>query len=493
MKMDKNIRSKAVRMGMIGLFAMACCLATATFAQTPDTDPVAAEAAVEAVAAEVAPVIEEAIEAAEASAADTSGELASGINTVWMLLAAMLVFFMQPGFAMVEAGFTRGKNTANILMKNFVDFTFGSLLYWLVGFGIMFGMGDFLGMPHFMSLIFESNGLPDPADLPTEGFLIFQTVFCATSATIVSGAMAERTKFSMYLIYTVFISGLIYPVSGHWTWGGGWLMNSEEGSFMMRTFGDTFHDFAGSTVVHSVGGWIALVGAAILGPRLGKYGKDGKSRAIPGHNLTLAGLGVFILWFGWFGFNPGSQLAAATGADQVAISLVFLNTNLAACAGGAFALATSWIKYGKPSLSLTLNGVLAGLVGITDGCDLVAPGGAVIIGALCGILMIFSVDFIDKVLKIDDPVGASSVHGVCGLAGTLLTGLLSTSNGLFYGFGWGFFLAQLFGAVVIGCWAAGVGFIVFKTLDKIHGLRVPKRVEEEGLDIYEHGESAYSA
>lgn len=423
---------------------------------------------------------------------DTVAQLVSGVNTVWMLLAAMLVFFMQPGFALVEAGFTRTKNTANILMKNFVDFIFGSLLYWLVGFGIMFGLGDLFGAPHLMSLAFDSNGLPDPASLPTEGFLVFQTVFCATAATIVSGAMAERTKFSMYLAYTIFISVLIYPVSGHWTWGGGWLMNGEEGSFMMNLFGTTFHDFAGSTVVHSVGGWIALVGAAILGPRIGKYGRDGKSRAIPGHNLTLAALGVFILWFGWFGFNPGSQLAAATTDDQVAISLVFLNTNLAACAGGCFALLVSWMKYGKPSLSLTLNGILAGLVGVTAGCDVVAPVGAVIIGSVCGVLMIFAVDFIDKVLKVDDPVGASSVHGVCGFTGTVLTGLFATGEGLFYGGGWNFLGAQLFGALTVGAWAAGMGFVIFKLLDKIHGLRVPGRVEEEGLDIYEHGESAYN-
>ena len=341
-------------------------------------------------------------------------------------------------------------------------------------------------MPHFIDLSFIDNGLP------TEGFLIFQTVFCATAATIVSGAMAERTKFSMYIVYTIFISVLIYPISGHWTWGGGWLMNGEEGSFMMSLFGTTFHDFAGSTVVHSVGGWIALVGAAILGPRIGKYGKDGKSKAIPGHSLTIAALGVFILWFGWFGFNPGSQLAAATEADAIAISHVFLTTNLAACAGGFFALLVSWMKYGKPSLSLTLNGILAGLVGITAGCDAVSPAGAALIGAICGVVMIFSVDFIDKVLKIDDPVGASSVHGVCGFLGTILTGLFSTSEGLFYGYGFGFLGAQIFGALVVGAWAAGMGFIIFKTLDKIHGLRVPARIEEEGLDIYEHGESAYN-
>ncbi|MDR0976269.1 MAG: ammonium transporter, partial [Prevotellaceae bacterium] len=256
------------------------------------TNLLAQEVATETVEVSVAP-----------AAADTLAEVALGLNTVWMLLAAMLVFFMQPGFALVEAGFTRTKSTANILMKNFVDFTLGSLLYWFIGFGLMFGAGTFIGMPHFIDLSFMDS------DLPVEGFLIFQTVFCATAATIVSGAMAERTKFSMYLVYTVFISVLIYPVSGHWTWGGGWLMSGEEGSLMMRWFGTTFHDFAGSTIVHSVGGWIALVGAAILGPRIGKYDRNGKSLAIPGHNLTLAALGVFILWFGWFGFNPGSQLA----------------------------------------------------------------------------------------------------------------------------------------------------------------------------------------
>ena len=433
---------------------------------------------------------EEATAAEAAAPAETVTQLANGINTVWMLLAAMLVFFMQPGFALVEAGFTRAKNTANILMKNFVDFIFGSLLFWFIGFGLMFGTGAFVGAPHFIDLDIMAEIIG--GDLPIEGFLIFQTVFCATAATIVSGAMAERTKFSMYLVYTLFISVLIYPVSGHWTWGGGWLMNGEEGSFMMDTFGTTFHDFAGSTIVHSVGGWIALVGAAILGPRVGKYAKDGKSKAIPGHNLTIAALGVFIRWFGWFGFNPGSQLAAATADDQTAISHVFLTTNLAACAGGFLSLATSWIKYGKPSLSLTLNGILAGLVGITAGCDLVSPLGSVIIGAICGVVMILAVDFIDHVLKIDDPVGASSVHGVCGCLGTILTGLLATEEGWFYSGSANFFLAQLFGAVVIGAWAAGMGFIVFKVLDKIHGLRVPRRIEEEGLDIYEHGETVYN-
>ena len=416
----------------------------------------------------------------------TITDLALSLDTVWMLLAAMLVFFMQPGFALVEAGFTRTKNTANILMKNLLDFMLGSILFWAIGFGIMFGAGGFMGMPHFFNISFYDS------QLPVEGFLIFQTVFCATAATIVSGAMAERTKFSMYLAYTVLISVLIYPVSGHWTWGGGWLMDGGEGSFMMNTFGTTFHDFAGSTVVHSVGGWVALVGAAIIGPRIGKYGKDRKSRAIPGHNLTIACLGVFILWFGWFGFNPGSQLAAAGEGNRTAISHVFLTTNLAACTGGFFSLIVAWFKYKKPSLSLTLNGVLAGLVGITAGCDLVSPVGAALIGAICGTVMIFAVDFIDHILKIDDPVGASSVHGVCGCLGTILTALFATGEGLLYCGSANFLLAQIFGALVVGCWATFMGFVVFKGLDVIHGLRVPARIEEEGLDIYEHGETAYN-
>lgn len=426
----------------------------------------------------------------EVSNADKIAELSTGLNTVWMLLAAMLVFFMQPGFALVEAGFTRSKNTANILMKNLVDFMVGSILFWFIGFGLMFGVGNVFGTPHLFDLDAMDNIIQN--GLPIEGFLIFQTVFCATSATIVSGAMAERTKFSMYLAYTIAISVLIYPVSGHWTWGGGWLSNADPDSFMMSVFGYTFHDFAGSTVVHSVGGWIALVGAAILGPRLGKYGKDGKSKAIPGHNLTLACLGVFILWFGWFGFNPGSQLAAAGYGDQTAISHVFLTTNLAACTGGFLALIVSWIKYGKPSLSLTLNGILAGLVGVTAGCDLVSPMGAALIGAICGTVMIFAVEFIEHRLKIDDPVGASSVHGVCGSLGTILTGLFAVEGDTFYGGGFGFLGAQIFGVIIVGGWAALMGYIIFKVLDKVHGLRVPARIEEEGLDIYEHGESAYN-
>jgi len=415
-------------------------------------------------------------------------DIALSIDTVWMLLAAMLVFWMQPGFALCEAGFTRGKNTANILFKNFVDFMFGSLLFWLLGFGFMFGSegAGFIGMPNWGDLSFYKG------TLPVEGFLIFETVFCATSATIVSGAMAERTKFSMYVIYSAFITLFIYPIEGHWTWGGGWLCNSSPDSFMMNTFGHTFHDFAGSAIVHSVGGVLALIGATALGARRGKYGKDGKSRAIPGHSLTLAALGVFILWMGWFGFNPGSQLAASGATNRAVICHVFLTTNLAAAAGGAATMFITWIKYGKPSLSLTLNGILAGLVGVTAGCDLVSPAGGAIIGLICGTVLVYSIDYIDRRLRIDDPVGASSVHGVCGILGTLLTGLLSTTSGAFYGHGWGFFGAECFGILVIDLWAASCGTILFFGIKKLHGLRVPARIEDEGLDIYEHGETCYN-
>lgn len=467
--MYKHIKPEKRRLWIIGVILISL-FAVNTFAQDAAT--------VEAVVAESNDNI--------SASSSTLADLALSLDTVWMLLAAMLVFFMQPGFALVEAGFTRVKNTSNILMKNFCDFTLGALLYWILGFGIMFGAGSFMGTPHWGNLGFFDSGLPK------EGFLIFQTVFCATAATIVSGAMAERTKFSMYLAYTIFISIVIYPISGHWTWGGGWLMNDAADSFMMETFGTVFHDFAGSTIVHSVGGWIALVGAAIIGPRIGKYSKDGKSKAIPGHNLTIATLGVFILWFGWFGFNPGSQLAASGEENRIAISHVFLTTNLSACAGGFMSLIVAWLKYGKPSLSLTCNGVLAGLVGITAGCDLVSPFGAVLIGAISGTVMVFAVEFIDQKLKIDDPVGASSVHGVCGFLGTILTGVFALEEGCLYGGGFGFLGAQVFGALVVGIWAAGMGYIIFKCLDLIFGLRVSARVEEEGLDIYEHGETAYN-
>lgn len=415
-------------------------------------------------------------------------EVGISLDTVWMLLAAMLVFWMQPGFALCEAGFTRSKNTANILFKNFVDFMLGSVLFFFVGFGFMFGSdgAGFIGAPNWGDLSFYKS------DLPVEGFLMFETVFCATSATIVSGAMAERTKFSMYIVYSFFISLIIYPVEGHWTWGGGWLCNDAAESFMMTTFGHVFHDFAGSAIVHSVGGVLALIGAIALGPRRGKYDANGKSRAIPGHSLILAALGVFILWMGWFGFNPGSQLAATGEVNRIAISHVFLTTNLAAACGGIATMFVTWMKYGKPSFSLTLNGVLAGLVGITAGCDAVDAWGAIIIGLVCGIVLVYAIEFIDRKLHIDDPVGASSVHGVCGILGALMTGLFSVSEGLFYGHGWGFLGAEAFGILIIDLWAAVTGVILFYSIKKIHGLRVSARIEDEGLDIYEHGETCYN-
>lgn len=415
-------------------------------------------------------------------------EVGISLDTVWMLLAAILVFWMQPGFALCEAGFTRSKNTANILFKNFVDFMLGSVLFFFVGFGFMFGSdgAGFIGAPNWGDLSFYKS------DLPVEGFLMFETVFCATSATIVSGAMAERTKFSMYIVYSFFISLIIYPVEGHWTWGGGWLCNDAAESFMMTTFGHVFHDFAGSAIVHSVGGVLALIGAIALGPRRGKYDANGKSRAIPGHSLILAALGVFILWMGWFGFNPGSQLAATGEVNRIAISHVFLTTNLAAACGGIATMFVTWMKYGKPSFSLTLNGVLAGLVGITAGCDAVDAWGAIIIGLVCGTVLVYTIEFIDRKLHIDDPVGASSVHGVCGILGTLMTGLFSVSEGLFYGHGWGFLGAEAFGILMIDLWAAVTGAILFYSIKKIHGLRVSARIEDEGLDIYEHGETCYN-
>jgi ammonium transporter, Amt family len=404
------------------------------------------------------------------------GELANSADTVWVLIAAVLVMFMQPGFAMVEAGFTRAKNSANILMKNIMDFSFGSIFFWIIGFSIMFGAGN----GGFMGSVYLFGSGIENGDIPGMAFLIFQTVFAATAATIVSGAMAERTDFRVYIIFSILITTMIYPVSGHWIWGDGWLSAMEI----------PFHDFAGSTVVHSVGAWVGLTGAAILGPRIGKY--NGKTNAIPGHSLTLGALGVFILWFGWFGFNAGSQLASSGTENAMAISHIFVTTNLSAAAGVVGAMSTAWFLYKKPILSLTINGALAGLVAITAGTDVVSPAGALIIGLLAGIILVLSVSFFDNVLKIDDPVGAISVHGICGAFGTLMVGFFSTEGGLFYGGGAGQLLSQLIGVLAVAAWAMGTGFVMFTILNRTIGLRVEKRVEEEGLDIYEHGETAYN-
>ncbi len=399
------------------------------------------------------------------------------INNIWLLVSAFLVMFMQPGFALVEAGFTRSKNTANILMKNLMDFAIGTITYWVIGYSLMYGgslLGGLIGNP-LDKFAFSSAGFGDYADMSD---LIFQTVFAATAATIVSGAMAERTKFGSYLIFSVVITLFIYPVSGHWKWGGGWL--DQLG----------FQDFAGSTLVHSVGGWLGLTGAIVLGPRFGKYVK-GKAKAIPGHNLALGALGVFVLWFGWFGFNPGSELAA-TGGSTIAIGHIAVSSNLAAAAGAIGAMFTSWIKYKRPTLGLSLNGALAGLVAITAGCNVVSPFGAVLIGLFAGIILVFSVVFFDQIAKIDDPVGAISVHGVCGAFGTLMVGVFSTVGGLFYGGGAKLIGIQAIGVLAVGAWALATGFILFKILKATTGLRVSRRIEEEGLDVYEHGESAYN-
>ena len=402
----------------------------------------------------------------------------SALNTVWVLITAVLVFFMQTGFALVETGFTRTKNTTNILFKNLIDFCIGSVVFWIIGYGLMYGNGSgFIGKFEWFSKIDHGASV----GLPNMAFFFFQLVFAATAATIVSGAMAERTKFKAYLIYSLVISAIIYPVSGHWVWGGGWLSAMET----------PFHDFAGSTVVHSVGGWIALIGAAFLGPRRGKY-KNGKAMAIPGHSLTLAALGVFILWVGWFGFNPGSTLGLSN-PDLVAN--IFVTTNGAAAAGGIATLATTWLRYGKPTFSMTLNGVLAGLVAITAGCDVVTPGGAIIIGLIAGVLVVFAVEFFDKIIKIDDPVGAISVHGVCGAFGTLMVGFFSNnpdSLGILYGGNAQVLLSQLIGVVTVGGWAILCAVILFSLLKYTIGIRVTAKEEEIGLDFFEHGEKAYN-
>ena len=402
----------------------------------------------------------------------------SSVNTIWVLLGAALVFFMQAGFSLCEAGFTRAKNTGNILMKNLMDFCIGTPCFWLFGFGIMFGAGSsIIGWLDPGIMKDYSHALP--SGVPLWAFAIFQTVFCATSATIVSGSMAERTKFSAYCIYSAAISLFIYPISGHWIWGGGWL--SQLG----------FHDFAGSTAVHMVGGVCACIGAWMLGPRIGKYDKDGKPRAILGHNITFAALGVFILWFCWFGFNGASTVAMDSDEAVTSAGLIFFNTNLAAAVACCVTLIFTWIRYGKPDVSMTYNAALAGLVGITAGCDAVSPLGAAIMGIVFGIVIVLSVEFFDKVVKIDDPVGAVSVHGVCGSLGTIMVGLfatgVSTEKGLFYGGGWHLLGTQALGVVSVAVYVAVVITIVFFILKKTIGLRVDAEHEITGLDVTEHG------
>jgi len=400
------------------------------------------------------------------------------LDMMWLVVTGALVFFMQAGFALVETGLTRAKNATNIIMKNLMDFRFGSIVFWMIGWGLMYG-ADKLG-----GLIGFSDFFKGPMDDPIfyrDWF--FQVVFAATAATIVSGAMAERTQFKSYLIYTCFISAIIYPVSGHWIWGGGWLS------------GLGFHDFAGSTVVHSVGGWAALMGAIVLGPRTGKYVKvNGKVsiKSFPGHNIPLAALGVFILWFGWYGFNPGSTLSGMS-AD---ISRVAVTTTLAASAGAVAAMAFSWIWFKKPDASMTMNGALAGLVAITAPCAVVSPGASIVIGLIAGVLVVLSVEFLDKTLKVDDPVGAVSVHGVNGVFGTLAVGIWGNVDGVAVGVlhGGGFHQlgVQLTGVVSVAAWVMGASLVLFLAIKAVFGLRVSEKEELIGLDICEHKSEAYT-
>lgn len=411
-------------------------------------------------------------------------------NIIWLCLTAFLVFFMQAGFALVESGLTRAKNSVNIMMKNLLDFCFGALLFWAVGYAIMYSSGDYnyFGFDSVLAFLGSANAPVDTGGYSVSAAWLFQVVFAATAATIVSGAMAERTKLISYIIYSCIISAIIYPISGHWIWGGGWL--SDMG---MR-------DFAGSTVVHSVGGWAALAGAIMVGPRLGKYNKDGSVNEIKPHNMPLAALGVFILWFGWYGFNPGSTLIAVGGVSHIAVT-----TTLAAAAGAVAALITSWIKFKKPDLSMTLNGTLAGLVGITAPCASVSTGSAVIIGLVAGVLVFFSCLWIERKLKIDDPVGAISVHGICGAWGTLSVGLFgqrsidlqywsdttAIKDGLFFGGGFGQLTTQAIGVFTVFAFVAVSMFIVFYLIKKVVGLRVSDAEQRQGLDLGEHNNTAY--
>ncbi|NQU17952.1 MAG: ammonium transporter [Candidatus Saganbacteria bacterium] len=405
-------------------------------------------------------------------------DIIRGLDTVWVLIAAFLVFFMQAGFGMVEAGFIRAKNACNILTKNFLDFCMASLGFFAFGYAIMFGVGNgFMGFSGWFL-----SGAQSGADIPLYAFWLFQAAFCGAAATIVAGGMAERMKFPAYLIYSFLISAIVYPIVGHWVWGGGWLA------------GLGFADFAGSTVVHALGGTAALVGTMILGPRIGKYNKDGSANAIAGHSIPLASLGVFILWFGWFGFNPGSTLSVGNG-DLIA--RVAINTNLAAALGGIFAMVVVWKMFGKPDLSMAMNGALAGLVAVTAPCAFIEPWAAMIIGAIGGILVVFAVIILDK-LHIDDPVGAFPVHGVNGIWGTLAIGIFGqkalglANNGLFYGGGFSQFNIQLIGVVAAVIFVAIAMGIIFKLIEKFVGLRVTREEELRGLDIGEHGLEAYA-
>jgi len=431
-----------------------------------------------------------------------SGSLKIALDTMWVLLTAFLVFFMNLGFAMVESGLCRAKNTVNILAKNFIVFAISTLAYWVLGFGLMYGNGN--ALIGLQGLFFASGADNSPATgeayagvysalswtgVPFWAKFFFQLVFCGTAATIVSGAVAERIKFKSFLLFSIAICAVIYPVTGHWIWGGGWLASMG------------FFDFAGSSVVHSVGGWCALAGILLLGPRIGKYKSDGSVKPIYGHNMSTATLGVFVLWFGWFGFNPGSTMAA----NAEGIAHIAMTTNLAAAMAVLSATVTSWLLQKKPDLSMILNGCLAGLVAITAPCAFVSVGSSAIIGLVAGVLVVLSVFFFDK-LKIDDPVGALSVHLANGVFGTLAVGLFadkavcakigtdsaSLSNGLFVDGTWKQLGTQALGVVAVAGYVLAAALIIWGLIKAVMGLRVKKDEELAGLDIGEHGNEAYS-
>lgn len=419
-------------------------------------------------------------EAVKAAVEGINGDM----GALWITLSAILVFFMQAGFTLVEVGFTRSKNAVNIVMKNIMDLSIGSIMFWAIGYAIMYGDEVIAGGFFRWSSADQGYAFFHADDWYN---LFFQTVFCATAATIVSGAIAGRTKFSTYLIFSFILTAIIYPISGSWYWpfdDSAWLNTLEKSMGLPN-----FVDFAGSSVVHAVGGGAALVAAKLVGPRIGKY-ENGKVNVIPGHNMLFGALGVLILWLGWFGFNGGSQLAWG-GDDTVAAGSVLINTNIAAAVGAVAALFLTWIKYGKPDVSMTLNGALAGLVGITAGCGAVSQFGALWIGLICGIAVVFSIELLDKVLKIDDPVGAISVHGTCGFLGTVLIGLFAKEGGLFYGGGAGLLASQTIGTLAYIGWAVVTSFIVLIILKKTIGLRVSEKEEIDGLDVHEHGVSVY--
>ncbi len=398
-------------------------------------------------------------------------EVQANADYIWTLVAAFLVFFMQAGFAMVESGFTRAKSAANVILKNLMDFSMGSLAYWAIGFGIMFGISKtgWFGTSGFFFSDFNID-----RDPWVFAFWMFQVVFAATATTIASGAMAERTRFIGYLLYSVVVSALIYPVFGSWAWG-----SLYKGSGWLEGLG--FIDFAGSTVVHSIGGWVALAGAVVLGPRIGKFNKDGSANPIPGHNLPLAALGVFILWFGWYGFNAGSTTRATSDTALIAVT-----TTLSATGGAVFAMITTWFKYRKPDTSIILNGALAGLVGITAGCSNISPFFAVVTGAVAGVLVVYSAAFFERI-GVDDPVGAISVHGVVGAWGTFAAGLFNSADM----FNLKIMGVQLLGIATAFLWAFPTAFILFKSIERTVGLRVSPQEELQGLDYSEHGSASY--